>query len=110
MVLYRHPGGFVASVTRLGWPTAVCLQDFQTRSELMEAHLSAFAGLMDRHARADSIESAAVLHGVLNIVLWSHVQQYKLRWHRFEDLCVSPLDAFREIFAWLDLPYSESEH
>jgi hypothetical protein len=108
LVLFRHPCGFVSSIMRLGWPTACQLKEFLTRPRLMSDHLAPHADLLSRYSIEDSYESAAVLHGVLNLVLWRQTQQLKLRWIRFEDLCASPLERFAEMFEWLQLPYSDS--
>ncbi len=107
LVLFRHPCGFVASITRLGWPTGGFLRDFLQRPELMGAHLAPFAALMERYSRDTGVKAAAVLHGVLNVVLWDTIQDRGVRWICFENLCESPLEKFQELFTWLRLPYSE---
>lgn len=108
IVLFRHPCGFVASVTRLGWPTAIQLKEFLSRRQLMDDYLAPYADLMERHSTGDSIESAAVLHGVLNSVLWRQTNELGLGWFRFKDLCASPIERFQGLFERLDLPYSEA--
>ncbi len=110
LVLFRHPCGFVSSVTRLGWPTGGFLKEFLTRKELMDDHLSDFASLMEQYANENTVASAAVLHGVLNQVLWNVVQKHSLKYYLFEDLCRSPLESFQNIFTWLGLPYSDQTY
>jgi hypothetical protein len=105
LVLFRHPCGFVSSVLRLGWPTGSYLGDLLRRPQLMEDHLAPWAGLMEQSASEDSIRSAAVLHGVLNRVLWNQVQDQSLRYETFEGLCSDPIAKFQELFSWLELPY-----
>jgi hypothetical protein len=107
-VLFRHPCGFVASVTRLGWPSAGFLKEFLNRRELMDDYLAPHSSMMERYSNEDSIESAAVLHGILNLVLWRQVGSLAIPWFRFKDLCADPIDRFREIFNLLGLPYSEA--
>lgn len=107
LVIFRHPCGFVASVMRLGWPTAGVLRLFLERPALLDQHLAPYADLMRRNIAGDTVESAAVLHGVLNRVLWTQTQQLGLRWCRFEDLCRDPLKSFADLFDWCGLPYGE---
>jgi hypothetical protein len=107
LVIFRHPCGFVSSVQRLGWPTAGYLRAFLERQDLMQEHLHPYAELMRRYSQTDSVESAAVLHGVLNQVLWNQTQQFGLRWMRFEDLCTSPIEEFHNLFEWCGLPYDD---
>jgi len=106
-ILFRHPAGFVSSVHRLGWPTGGFLKQFLQRPDLMQDHLEPYRELMERHQDRNDIASAAVLHGVLNVVQWNQIQQNsEIRWHRFEDLCEDPINQFRMIFQELSLPYT----
>lgn len=108
-VLFRHPAGFVSSVTRLGWPTGGFLKQFLDRPSLMSDHLSRYQDLMEQYKDRDDIGSATVLCGILNAVLWNQVGlDANLRWHRFEDLCADPIGQFRTIFGELSLPYTEA--
>jgi hypothetical protein len=105
LVVFRHPAGFVSSITRLGWETAGIVAKLLACRPLVEDHFSSVAGLMEQHCRRDGLESAATLHGALNLVLWNTVSQQSLDSVIFEDLCQSPIDAFQKLFARLDLPY-----
>jgi len=106
IVLFRHPAGFAASVTQLGWPVGKFLKQFLADESLMGQHLESYSALLEAYQERDDLEAAAVLHGALNRVLWSQAQGNRnIRQFRFEDLCHAPLDAFRAIFAELGLPY-----
>lgn len=108
LVLFRHPAGFVASVMRLGWPLGEFLAKTLKDGNLMSDHLQPFAELMARNQHKDDIESATVLHGVLNTVLWNQVQDNpEIRYYLFEDLCLDPIAQFEIIFNDLDLPYTK---
>lgn len=108
LVLFRHPAGFVSSVTRLGWPIAGFLRSLLTCPNVMDEHLSPYSVLMEKYQDRDDVPSAAVLHGVLNTVLWNQRQtDSRLAYYCFEELCQSPLDSFRHIFQELDLPYTD---
>jgi len=106
-VLFRHPAGFVSSVTRLGWPVGGFLKDFLGRSDLMSDHLEPWRDLMAAHVDRNDAKAAAVLHGALNVVLWNQVQENpSIVYYLFEDLCAEPLERFETIFRELALPYN----
>jgi len=105
LVLFRHPCGFVSSVTRLGWPTGGFLKDFLGREQLIADHLSPYVSLMEKYANQKSIAAAAVLHGVMNKAIWNMVQTHSLKWTLFEDLCADPIEKFKKLFEWFNLPY-----
>jgi hypothetical protein len=107
LVVFRHPAGFSASVARLGWPRAEFLQRFLADAALMSDHLEPHRALIERHANEDTLASAAVLHGVLNKVLWTSVQAGMGRALLFEDLCADPIEGCRRLFEELGLPYDE---
>ena len=108
LVVFRHPCGFVSSVERLGWPTAGFLHDLLAQRDLVEDHLSPYVDIMRRHSEADGVPAGAVLHAVLNLVLWKTVQELRLRWCLFESLCRSPINEFEHLFRYFDLPYTEA--
>ena len=106
LVVFRHPCGFVASIVRLGWPSAGFVGKLLGCRPLIEDHLAPLVPLLREHSGKDTVESAAVLHGALNLVLWNTVSRLSLRPVRFEDLCRAPLESFETLFAELSLPYS----
>lgn len=109
LVLFRHPAGFSASITRLGWPAGEFLNQFLNEKALMQNHLEPYRELMKTHRERDDLCAAAVLHGVLNTVLWRQAQENPdILQYQFESLCERPLEAFQEIFKALDLPYTEA--
>lgn len=62
---------------------------------------------MEEYADRRDVESATVLHGVLNLVEWNTIRANPaIRYYLFEDLCLDPLGAFEKIFSELDLPYT----
>lgn len=107
MVLFRHPAGFAASVCRLGWPRGGFLRQLLADDALMADHLEAHRTLMEAHANEDSLESAVVLHGALNSVLWSDVQRGIGTALYFETVCADPLGRFEHIHRELGLPHDE---
>lgn len=109
IILFRHPAGFVSSITRLRWPVGIFLKDFLRRTDLMNDHLSPYAELMEKHQDRDDAPAAAVLHGALNSVQWNQIQlDSRIRWYLFEDLCRDPLTSFANIFADFRIPYTEA--
>lgn len=109
VVLFRHPAGFVASVTRLGWPSGEFLRDFLTRGPLMADHLEPYRELMERHVQGVGVEAAAVLHGVLNTVIWNQAEANPtIRRFCFEELCRDPITAFAGLFSEMGLTYTDA--
>jgi hypothetical protein len=107
LILFRHPAGFAASVSRLGWPRGAFLRHFLADSALMNAHLEKHRPLLEKYADEESLASAAVLHGSLSSVLWDFVERGVGRALIFEELCSDPLPRLQALFASLDLPYDE---
>ena len=108
LVVFRHPCGFVSSVQRLGWPTAGFLHLLLAQGDLVEDHLYPYVDFIRRYCDADSVSAAAVLHGVLNLVLWKTTNRLKLRWRLFESLCESPVEEFERLFRYFELPHTEA--
>ncbi|MDI1253510.1 sulfotransferase [Thermomonas sp.] len=107
VILFRHPAGFVSSVRRLGWPLGSFLRQFLDDGQLMTEHLEPHRNLLEKYSGEDSVESAAVLHGALNTVLWSYVKQGVGSHVMFEDLCQDPINKLQGLFEVLQLPYDE---
>lgn len=107
LVLFRHPAGFVSSVTRLKWPSGSYLGDFLKRDDLIADHLEPYRQLMQSHVNRNDVHSASALYSVLNKVLWNQVQSNPaMRYRRFEDLCRQPLAEFKTIYSEFNLPYT----
>lgn len=107
LILFRHPCGFVSSVTRLGWPLGPFLRQFLGSPQLMQDHLAPYKQLLTSHANEESLQAAAVLHGCLNRVLWNLVEQNVGTPLVFEELCSDPLPQCESLFADLGLPYDD---
>jgi hypothetical protein len=113
LVLFRHPAGFASSVDKLGWPRGQFLAQFLEDEALMASHLEPWRSLLHRYRSEDSLASAAVLHGALNVVLWRFVSQGAGQALLFEDFCLDPLTKMQELFRSLGIPYdsnTESQH
>lgn len=108
IVLFRHPCGFVSSILRLGWPFCSLFQQFLDCETLMQDWLLQYRNLIESVKSTEDIESAAILHGCLNTVLWGFCQRNKnMSSFIYEELCNSPIETFRQLFNELNLPYNE---
>ena len=108
IVIFRHPAGFVRSYHDLRWPVSEHLQQFLASAALMSGPLAAFRALIAKHAEADGLESVAVLYGCLMSVLWQTCERNPdMIRVRFETLAEDPINQFRDLFARLNLPYSD---
>lgn len=108
LILFRHPAGFVSSVSRLGWPRGEFLRRFLADEMLMDDHLAPYRALIEKHANEDTIASAAVLHGALTAVLWRFAQDGVGRPLQFETLCADPVGQCALLFRDIGLPYNEN--
>lgn len=108
VALIRHPVGFVASLERLGWDSCPFLAAFLESPPLMQDHLEPWRDAIASHTTAESLESKAVFAAVLNRVIADQAAVCGAIVRRFEDLCLAPIDGFRELFGRLDLPYTDA--
>jgi hypothetical protein len=107
LILFRHPAGFSASVSRLGWPRGSFLRTMLADEALMGAHFERQRTLLERFADEDSLASAAVLHGALTRVLWSCAERRIGTAVLFEEVCTDPLPRLQALFELLGLPYDD---
>ena len=110
LVLFRHPGGFAASVRHLGWPQAKFLQQILRDEALMADHLEPQRVLLEKYAGEEGLGTIAALHGALNRVLWRFTQKGIGRPLSFEELCLDPIANGKRLFVELGLPYDERVH
>lgn len=108
LVVFRHPGAFVESVSRLGWPSANLLVQFRNNSRLMKDWLEPQAHLLERGvSECDPATAAAVLHGCLCKILWGYTQRNaNMRAIQYEEAAAAPLPYFQALFASLGLDYT----
>lgn len=107
VVLLRHPAGFVASVKRLGWQTAIW--DLVEQSGMGEAMFPAW---LERSKQlvsldADIIDQAATFWAVAYSVVDDYRRQHpEWAFIYYEDLCEAPLATFRALYHRLGLSFS----
>lgn len=109
IVLVRHPAGFVRSVKDLGWT-----HDFRELLEqpnLRSGLLAAWEDELREAARetdSDIIGNAALLWSVMTDVIHKYRRRYP-NWKivRMEDLAMSPIERFQELWSYLDVPVSD---
>lgn len=104
LIVLRHPVTFVASVLRLGWtPT---LEPLLRQRELIEDYLQADLHEL-RSAGTDVVELAATQWKALHTVLLNQADQHS-DWNviRLEDVSENPVQRFRELYQYFDLPWS----
>lgn len=108
VVLVRHPAAFAASVKRavgLHW-RPFDFENFRTQSVLMREYLDPVLAGRDLD-RLSVVENAALQWACLYTVLARFVERNpSMIVVRHEDLSREPLEAFRELFARLGVPWS----
>jgi hypothetical protein len=92
VVLTRHPCGFAASVTALGWPLR--LERLLSQESLLQDHLLPVRDVLADSAN-DPLTALGAFWAAVHLVLRN---QGRGRWHfqSFERLCLSPEEGFQE--------------
>jgi hypothetical protein len=106
VVVVRHPAGVLASYQRLGYryDFGNLLDQPELMKELLEPHRSAMEAVPP--------DDLARTVGVLWAAIHDAVAQFKqelpnIHVVRYEDLATAPIDAFRELFCTVGLPFNE---
>lgn len=108
VVLIRHPAAFADSLRRAGWNYD--FSNFLRQPLLMERYLSSFADEIRAAAAKpmDILDQAALLWRTIYHTVHEY-QRAHPAWYfaRHEDLSVDPIAEFRQLFRYLDLPFSD---
>lgn len=105
LVLIRHPGAVMASFKRLGWEF-----DFKTfleRKELIKDHFVEFEHLLNKRNK-----SLATQVGLLWVCIYKALKNYSEKQENWliimnEDICLDPVETFKNIFDWCDLDFTD---
>jgi len=110
VLLVRHPAGIVSSLKRIGPGWADNLPDIAAQPELIGRYLREY---IDDIVRAAHEPLEPVGHGALLWLLIHSAIAQQLDRHpefvlvRYEDLAMDPENGFRELYAQLDLPWTD---
>jgi sulfotransferase family protein len=108
VVLIRHPAAFAGSLKRLDWRF-----DFRNWSEqplLLRDHLSPFGDEIRDFARRerDIVDQAVLLWNAIHQVIRGYRSRHPdWTFLKYEDLAADPVPGFLDLFAALDLPWTE---
>lgn len=107
IVLVRHPAAFISSLKQLGW--SFPFRDLLAQPLLMDGPLAEFRPSVEKFAAEpqDIIGQGILLWNIF----YSRVREYQEKypdWQilRHEDISMEPVEAFRRIFAALDLEFA----
>jgi hypothetical protein len=107
IILIRHPAAFVSSVKRFNWVSPIehlLAQPLLMRDFLEPFHEEMLAYSHDKH---DIITKAAEFWKLLYYVVHNFQQRHgDWLFVRHEDLSLAPVEGFRQIFEFVDLPYT----
>ncbi len=107
VVVLRHPAGFVSSVKRLGWQTALwdLVEQTEMGEELFPLWLERAKELSTKDA--DIIDQAATFWAVAYTVIDDYRRQ-RPEWAFvcYEDLCQNPIPTFRALYHRLGLTFT----
>jgi hypothetical protein len=108
VVMIRHPAAFASSLKRLDWRF-----DFANWAEqrlLLRDHLAPFEREIRDFARSDRdiIDQAVLLWNGIHHSIRSYRDRHEdWTFVKYEDLAADPVPGFLDLFARLDLPWSE---
>ncbi len=110
VVLLRHPGAFVSSLKRLGW--TFDFNDLLAQPLLMRDFLEPYRPAMEAMTRTpDDVVGQASLLWCMIYASVAKMQENPhlseaLRVIKHEDLSLEPVNGFRSLYEWLDLPFT----
>jgi hypothetical protein len=105
VVTVRNPAAFASSLKRLDWPFQ--LEDLLAQPALMADWLEPFRAEMESMPAEDLIGRASLLWKMIyHVVAELRQQDPNLLVVRHEDLSVSPLEGYRDLYAALHLSYT----
>ncbi len=108
LALFRHPGAFVESVTRLNWPSAPLIQQFLADERLMADWFADLRSLLESADGSDAVQDAALVHACISRILWGYVQRNPgMRPVQFEQAAADPMAYFDNLHRQLGLPRDE---
>lgn len=108
VVVVRHPGAFVSSLTRLGWNFN--FEDLLAQNLLLRDWLDPYRAEMERLSRKpqDVIDQGCTLWRMIyESVLLMVQQEPDIRIVRHEDLSLDPVLGYRQLYTGLGLEFSQ---
>ena len=102
VLFLRHPCAVASSKLKLGWETH--LEDFLAQEELMQDHLNPFKSHIQ--AATDSFDKHIFMWCIENYVPLRQFRDGEVLVQFYERICVSPEDSIKDLFHFLDQPYS----
>jgi Sulfotransferase family len=108
VVMIRHPAAFAGSLKRLDW--RFDFRNWADQPLLLRDHLGPFEKEIREFARRerDIVDQAVLMWNAIHHVVAGYRERYP-RWTfvRYEDLASDPVPGFLDLFALLDLPWTE---
>ena len=109
IITVRHPAAFIASLKLKKWEFD--FNNFLEQSNLMRVHLSSQREVIaDYSAKSpDIIHQGIALWNAINSVVLSYREKYNDQWLfvRHEDISLHPMDEYKRIFSFLNIPFTE---
>lgn len=109
VITIRHPAAFVASLKLKDWKFP--FDHLLKQPELVDLYLLDFKDEIAFFTKNEGsiIEQGSLLWNIIYLVVIQFQKKYQTEWYfvRHEDLSKNPLEAFQELFQFLQLEYSE---
>jgi hypothetical protein len=105
LILLRHPAGFITSTMRLGWDFD--FSNLTSQAPLMEEHLGGILDSVDTVSMSPLERGALLWRCIYSVLAVIADRNPGVRMIRLEDISSSPVEEFKEIHRYLDLPFTE---
>jgi hypothetical protein len=108
VVVVRHPGAFVSSLTRLGWNFD--FEDLLAQPLLLRDWLGYYRAEMERLSRSPQdviVQGCTLWRMIYGSVLLMVQQEPKVRIVRHEDLSIDPILGYRQLYTSLGLEFTQ---
>ncbi|MDC8006295.1 sulfotransferase domain-containing protein [Aureisphaera galaxeae] len=109
VIVIRHPAAFIASLKVKDWQFN--FDNFRRQNKLVETYMKEYATEIEAYCEEpkDIIRQGILLWNCLYNTVKQYQSQYQGTWHfvTHEDLSKEPIKEFKEIFTFLNLPWSK---
>lgn len=107
IILIRHPAAFVSSLKKNNW--TFDFSEFYKQSSLMGNHLKPFTKEIDKciQDKCNIVDQGILLWNIIHAYIYE-MQKKHDEWYfvRHEDISNNPIKEFRNIFNYLNLPWT----
>lgn len=109
LIVIRHPAAFIASLKVKNWQFD--FSNFADQKNLMRVHLSDYKDVIEAYAhnQPEIVDTGIALWNALYTAVKHFEEKYQDKWYfvKHEDLSLNPIEEYKKIFSFLDLPFDK---